>query len=63
MALTDIQHIEDGRHFVDELLERHPEMSHVVIDPPVDGFGLTYESIMTEFATKVIPYATAGMAN
>ena len=46
---------------VKQTLERHPEISHFVINPPVAGFGLTYESIMTEFATKVIPYVTAGV--
>ena len=46
---------------VKQVLERHPEITHFVIDPPVAGFGLTYESIMTEFATKVIPHATAGV--
>ena len=61
--LALIGNAEEVGQRVKQTLERHPEISHFVINPPVAGFGLTYESIMTEFATKVIPYATAGMAN
>jgi 5,10-methylenetetrahydromethanopterin reductase len=35
-------------------LERHPDISHVVINPPPPGFGLTYESIMEKFAAGVM---------
>ena len=61
--LALIGNAEEVGERVKQTLERHPEISHFVINPPVAGAGLTYESIMTEFATKVIPYATAKLAN
>jgi 5,10-methylenetetrahydromethanopterin reductase len=45
---------EEARERVERITERFPEIDEVVINPPVPGFGLTYESIMQEFAQAVM---------
>ncbi|MBV9598899.1 MAG: LLM class flavin-dependent oxidoreductase [Chloroflexi bacterium] len=36
-------------------LDAYPEISHVVINPPASGFGITIEGIMQTFAGDVMP--------
>ncbi len=40
----------EARDRVERIVDRFPEITDVVINPPVPGYGITYESIMTEFA-------------
>jgi 5,10-methylenetetrahydromethanopterin reductase len=44
----------EARERVERIVDRFPEITEVVINPPVPGYGLTYESIMSEFAEAVM---------
>ena len=45
---------EEARERVQRIVDRFPEITDVVLNPPVPGFGITYESIMEEFAQAVL---------
>jgi 5,10-methylenetetrahydromethanopterin reductase len=45
---------------VREGLKRNPDVTHMVINPPVSGFGITVEGIMETFARDIIGRLRAG---